>query len=69
MSAEKPALRGLYAISDGPRDDLFDVCAAALDSGARILQYRDKTNDAPRRLDEARALQALCARFDVPAEA
>lgn len=66
MSAEKPALRGLYAISDGPRVDLFDVCAAALDGGARLLQYRDKTNDAPRRLDEASALQALCARFDVP---
>lgn len=66
MSAGKPAMRGLYAISDGPRDDLLDACAAALEGGARVLQYRDKTRDAARRLDEARALQSLCARFDVP---
>ena len=60
------ALRGLYAISDGPRDDLLEACAAALEGGARILQYRDKTREASCRLDEARALQALCARFGVP---
>jgi len=60
------ALRGLYAISDGPRDDLLEACTAALEGGARILQYRDKTRDASRRLDEARALQSLCARFGVP---
>jgi len=59
-------LRGLYAISDGPRVDLVDACAAALEGGARILQYRDKTRDPARRLDEARALQALCMRFGVP---
>ncbi len=31
-----------------------------------MLQYRDKTADSARRLDEARALHALCARFNVP---
>jgi len=67
MSLAAPTpLRGLYAISDGPRVDLLDACAAALEGGARILQYRDKTREAQRRFDEARALQALCARFDVP---
>lgn len=67
MSGKRPfALRGLYAISDGPRGDLADACAAALEGGARILQYRDKTREAARRLDEARALQSLCARFGVP---
>lgn len=60
------ALRGLYAISDGPRADLLDVCAAALDGGATILQYRDKSADRGRRLREAQALQALCARWSVP---
>lgn len=67
MSA-KPifALRGLYAISDGPREDFLAACTAALEGGARILQYRDKTTDASRRLDEARALRSLCARFGVP---
>ena len=59
-------LRGLYAISDGPRADLLDVCAAALAGGARALQYRDKSADTSRRLDEARALRALGARYRVP---
>ncbi len=58
-------LHGLYAISDGPRDDLLDACAAALEGGATILQYRDKGTDHVRRLREATALQALCARHRV----
>ena len=67
MSTQSPfALRGLYAITDGPRDDLVEVCTAALEGGARVLQYRDKTPDAARRLDEAHALQALCTRLGVP---
>lgn len=61
-----PPLRGLYAVTDGPRDDLLDVCAAALDGGAALLQYRDKSADPARRLREARALQALCAARQVP---
>lgn len=61
-----PPLRGLYAITDGPRADLIEVCAAALAGGARLLQYRDKSADAPRRAEEARALQALCAVHGVP---
>lgn len=60
------ALRGLYAISNGPRSDLVDACVAALDGGAALLQYRDKSNDAARRLREARALQALCSGRRVP---
>lgn len=61
-----PPLRGLYAITDGPRADLVEASAAALAGGARLLQYRDKTHDAARRADEARALQALCAAHGVP---
>ena len=53
---------GLYAITDGPRDDLLAACEAAIDGGAVLLQYRDKTDDAARRLAEARALAELCAR-------
>jgi thiamine-phosphate pyrophosphorylase len=53
---------GLYAITDGPRDDLLPACAAALEGGARVLQYRDKTRDAARRFREARELSGLCAR-------
>jgi len=57
--------RGLYAITDGPRADLIDACAAALEGGAAVLQYRDKTSDHTRRHDEASALAALCARHHV----
>ena len=57
---------GLYAITNGPRDDLIAAAQAALEGGAVLLQYRDKTNDATRRLREAHALTVLCARHDVP---
>ena len=56
---------GLYAITDGPRDDLIEVCAAAIDGGATLLQYRDKTRDDARRLAESKALAALCARHRI----
>lgn len=59
-------LRGLYAVSDGPRADLLDACAAALAGGAALMQYRDKSADPARRLHEALALQALCAQRRVP---
>ncbi|MBS0589689.1 MAG: thiamine phosphate synthase [Proteobacteria bacterium] len=58
--------RGLYAITDGPRDDLLTVAAAALRGGATLLQYRDKTDDSARRLHEAVALRELCAHHAVP---
>ncbi|SEN45136.1 thiamine-phosphate pyrophosphorylase [Luteibacter sp. UNCMF331Sha3.1] len=57
---------GVYAITDGPRDDLFAAVEAALAGGARLLQYRDKTGDAARRLSEATELSSICARYDVP---
>lgn len=53
---------GLYAVTDGPRPDLLAAAGAALRGGAVMLQYRDKTTDAQRRQDEARALLALCHR-------
>ena len=59
------ARNGLYAITDGPRDDLVEVCAAAIEGGAVLLQYRDKTADGARRLSEAKALAALCARHRI----
>ena len=68
-SSRSPSVRlrkGLYAITDGPRGDLAAVARAALEGGAAMLQYRDKTRDAARRLDEARALGELCRAFDVP---
>lgn len=57
---------GLYAITDGPRLDLLDACAAALEGGAALIQYRDKTSDPAHRREEATALAGLCARHLVP---
>jgi len=57
--------RGLYVITD------LDLCAgpgllasvsAALEGGAVIVQYRDKTGDLERREQEAAALAGLCRR-------
>ncbi len=58
------ALRGLYAITpaDLRGQALYQAVEAALTGGARILQYRDKSRDHPRRLTEARTLAALCRR-------
>ena len=58
--------RGLYAITAGPRRDLIAACDAALAGGATLLQYRDKTRDAARRVEEANSLVALAARYGVP---
>lgn len=66
MARPLPSFRGLYAITDGPRVDLLDACAAAIEGGATILQYRDKGSDHERRQREAQALQALCMRHRVP---
>ena len=60
------AARGLYAITDGPRPDLNAAVEAALNGGAAILQYRDKSGDNKRRHMEAADLLAVCRRFGVP---
>ena len=58
-------LRGLYAITDSQLladGRLLPYVEAALRGGARLLQYRDKSTDAARRLREAEALAELCLR-------
>jgi thiamine-phosphate pyrophosphorylase len=67
LAVERPRWprRGLYAITDGPRADLCDAARAALQGGAALLQYRDKTRDRDRRLREARALVELCRPYGV----
>ncbi|MFN2308957.1 MAG: thiamine phosphate synthase [Gammaproteobacteria bacterium] len=57
-------MRGLYAITDTaltPGAQLLPAVAAALRGGARVIQYRDKGLDLPRRAEQAAALVALCA--------
>ncbi|HCJ28040.1 MAG TPA: thiamine phosphate synthase [Pseudomonas sp.] len=58
-------LRGLYAITDSKLladGRLLPYAEAALKGGARLLQYRDKSDDDRRRLREAEALRQLCER-------
>jgi thiamine-phosphate pyrophosphorylase len=55
------ALNGLYVITDGSTGDtLFSKVEQALQGGAAIVQYRDKTTDGARRMQEAAALRSLC---------
>jgi thiamine-phosphate pyrophosphorylase len=56
----------LYAITDSqllPGDQLFAGVDAALQGGCKLVQYRDKSADQPRRLLEAKQLLALCNRY------
>lgn len=60
-------MRGLYAITDSALladGRLLPYVEAALEGGARLLQYREKSRDAARRFDEASALRELCQRYD-----
>lgn len=63
-----PPLRGLYAITDTHllAGRLLPSVEAALEGGAAIIQYREKSEDHPRRETEARALLELCQRYDRP---
>ncbi len=63
----KPALQGLYAITDQrlmPVAHFADKAEAALAAGARILQYRDKSVDQHRRKQQATRLRELCSAYD-----
>jgi thiamine-phosphate pyrophosphorylase len=58
-------LTGLFAITPEDPDEarLLGMAKSALIGGARLLQYRDKTADAARRLRLALALGALCRQY------
>lgn len=61
-------LRGLYAITTeapGP-EALTEQVARAIRGGAAVVQYRDKSDDAARRREEAEALLVLCRAHGVP---
>lgn len=62
-------LRGLYAITDTPlcaARGVVPSVVAAIRGGAVMIQYRDKSADSARRLEEATALVQLCHEQDVP---
>ncbi len=61
--------RGLYAITpDGPhpRGFLESSVEDAIEGGAVAIQYRDKSEDEPRRQAEASALREICRRRQIP---
>jgi thiamine-phosphate pyrophosphorylase len=45
---------------------LVSMVSEAIDGGARLVQYRDKSRDAARRREEAAGLAALCRLHGVP---
>ena len=61
-------IRGLYVIIDpdvtAGRSTL-EIASAAIEGGAQVLQYRDKTRDAIDVLSEALKMRALCQTHDV----
>lgn len=65
-----PTLKGLYAITDQTlMPNIATLLAAveqSLQGGAKIVQYRDKSTDQKKRLEQAKALVTLCRQFDVP---
>ena len=60
-------LHGLYAITDAsliPEHNFSTIIEQALQGGARIIQYRDKSTDFDKRLRQAAEIKALCAKFN-----
>lgn len=62
-------LTGLYVITDTTRfqrEALVEAVSEAIAGGARVVQYRDKSDDVARRRVEAAALAELCRRHGRP---
>jgi thiamine-phosphate pyrophosphorylase len=69
MPSGKLRIAGLYAIADSTylaTDQFVPAVRAALEGGARVIQYRDKKSGARQRETIARALNALCREHGVP---
>jgi len=69
MNYPAARLTGLYAITDAglqPDEQLAEHVALAIEGGARLIQYRDKSSNRSLRLHQARALAGLCAAHNVP---
>jgi thiamine-phosphate pyrophosphorylase len=61
------SLHGLYVITDQqlmPAEHFCRMAEAALSAGARLIQYRDKSRDADKRLQQARELRRLCNQYN-----
>lgn len=61
------SLHGLYVITDPqlmPAERFCSMAEAALSAGARLIQYRDKSRDTGKRLEQAQQLRHLCNQYD-----
>ena len=65
VGEEVSSIHGLYAITPDEPDTivLLDKVRQALQGGARVLQYRNKSADSVLRLQQARALRQLAREF------
>jgi thiamine-phosphate pyrophosphorylase len=63
LAPARRLVRGLYAVTpDEPDTDcLVAAVCDAISGGARLVQYRNKTAPERLRVEQARALKALCA--------
>lgn len=60
-------LRGLYAITDEqliPETSFIETIEQALNGGTSMIQYRDKSGDQKKRLQQALALRSLCSVYN-----
>ena len=67
MISVQQQLTGLYLITDHDRHDdkrLSNDVEQALSAGARVLQYRDKSDDADKRLRQAEILRKITRQYD-----
>lgn len=64
--AKKPVIKGLYAITPDESDtvELMRKVRLALQGGARMLQYRNKSANAALKLQQSQALRQLTREFD-----
>jgi len=64
----KRVVRGLYAVTPDMAGTaaLVSKVTAALDGGAALIQYRNKTADERLKREQAARLHELCGRYGVP---
>lgn len=64
----KAEIKGLYAITPEMSDTeaLLNKTKAAIEGGARLVQYRTKTDDVALRHEQASELLLLCRAYHVP---
>jgi thiamine-phosphate pyrophosphorylase len=69
LTSSSRGIHGLYAITEAgliAADRFAEAVEQAILGGARLIQYRDKSANLERRLQEARVLNTLCKVHGIP---